>query len=471
MSDREVFRWATTSARLLAGTVASVAAVALVVTGVSLPWPSLERLPAEAVVTPGAAATTIACSGDLLLAGRDLADASRLVPMASQSVIQGVAAGSPEPTAEILAVTDTDLSGPRALTVAPHDDERSDIAASGSATVDDAELAGYAASACRPPLIEQWLVGGSAATGAADLVLVSNPGTVAATVQLTVFGAGGPVTPPGGSDLVVPARSQRVVALAGIALGESSPVIRVTATGAPVQAAIQASMQRVLDPLGVDQVGSIAVPATTQVIPGIDVTTPPGVIGASETATLVRVLSPGVAASATITVRSVGVRDASLPAVTVPLTAGVPTEVDLGGLPVGSYTVDVESDAGVVAAVWQSTGSGAGTDFAWYTSSPIIDAPSLFAVPRGPAARLTVVNPSDEVADVTLTTADGSPSGTLTIAAGASADLTLRTGEVYLLDSGGSPVRAAVSQFSGSALAGFPVWPRDAASPPITVYP
>ena len=45
MSDRRVFRWATTSARLLAGTLVAVAFVVGVVTAVSVPWPTVAREP------------------------------------------------------------------------------------------------------------------------------------------------------------------------------------------------------------------------------------------------------------------------------------------------------------------------------------------------------------------------------------------------------------------------------------------
>ncbi|WP_448887346.1 DUF5719 family protein, partial [Enterobacter hormaechei] len=109
------------------------------------------------------------------------------------------------------------------------------------------------ASACRPPLAESWLVAGASTTGANDLVVLANPGDVAATVQLSVYGANGVSTPPSGAGLVVPARGQRVVPLAGLLLGEASPVVRIVATGAPVQAYLQASLTRTLLPGGSDQ--------------------------------------------------------------------------------------------------------------------------------------------------------------------------------------------------------------------------
>ncbi|HCU77031.1 MAG TPA: large extracellular alpha-helical protein, partial [Microbacterium sp.] len=54
---------------------------------------------------------------------------------------------------------------------------------------------------------------------------LSNPGEVAATVTLTVYGAGGAEVPPGGGDIVVRPGAQRIIPLAGLALGEESPVV------------------------------------------------------------------------------------------------------------------------------------------------------------------------------------------------------------------------------------------------------
>ena len=471
MTDRTGLRLATTSARLLAGTLASAGAVALVVTAVSLPWPTLTGTPAVVDAVPGAATSTVACAGDLLALGRDLEDPGSISTAAGQSVTAGVAAGAPEPTDTRLVAQGTDGEGPAVFTAEPQDGERTDLAAAGSSAVYDEDLAGFAASACHPPLIESWLVGGAGTTGAADLVLLANPGTVAATVQLTVYGASGAQTPPGGVDIVVPAGSQRVVPLAGLALGEQSPVVRVTASGAPVQASLQTSITRTLVAGGVDQVAAVAAPETHQVIGGIAVTAPPGAEGESDVATIARILSPGVTADATVTIRAVGSAEPIGDPRTVPLGAGVPTEIDFRGLAVGQYVLDIESETPIVSAAWQTTGFGSGADFAWYTPSPVVEMASLFAVPSGAAATLTIVNPGAEPVPVTVTRADGTPVTQATVGAGASAALEVPRDAVYLLDSGGAPVRAAISQTGDSALGGFPVWPADAASPAVTVYP
>ncbi|GAA1926262.1 hypothetical protein GCM10009775_18090 [Microbacterium aoyamense] len=473
MSDRRIFRWATTSARLLVGAAVAVGVVFAVVTAVHVPWPTLVREPVAIAATPPPAATTLVCAGGVLVQGRDAADAARLEVAAPQSVTVGVPPGSPEPEATRLAAPDVAQGeGPAAYTLLPEAGSMMDAAAAGSATVTDDDLTGFAATACRPALTESWLVTGSASVGAADFVVLANPGTSTATVQLTVYGANGPVVPPGGADVVVAAGAQRVVPLSGLALGESSPVIRVNAEGAPVQAFVQSSLTRVLVPGGIDQAGAIASADEILTIAGVSI-----VAGADDTGTtgeaptVVRVLSPTEAAQATLTVRRVGDDEPAIDPQTVPLEAGLPTEVGIGSLPVGQYIVDVIAEAPVVAGVWQATGFGEDSDFGWYLPSPALTVPSLVSVPSGPSATLTLVNADESPALVTVSDAGGEEIETLDLAPGASDSVRVRSGRSYVVDGGGAKVLAGVSMTATNALAGFPVWPADAAAPPITIYP
>lgn len=472
MSDRRAFRWATTSARLLAGTLVAIGFVIAIVTSVSIAWPTLTREPVQVAATPAPADTVLVCDGGLLAIGREAVDASRILTAAPQSVVSGVAQGDPAPTSAALSGPTIDgTSPPAAVVAAPADGARTDVAASGSATVSADDLRGFAASACRPALMESWLVGGSAATGAADVVLLANPGMVPATVQLTVYGAAGMQNPPGGTDLVVAPGAQIVVPLAGLVLGEESPVVRVTATGAPVQAALQTSITRTLVPGGVDQVGSIAASARTQTIPGVTVTLNPGADGATGTATLVRILSADADTSVTITATAIGAAGVAPVSETVPLTAGIPTEVELPTLPAGQYTVQVSAEAPVVAAVWETTGFGEGSDFAWYAAAPAVSAPSLFATPAGPEPVLALANPTDTAIVVSVDAVDGAFAEQVTVPPGGSESLRLSTRTVYRLSAEGDGIRAGISQSGDGALAGFPLWPSDAAAGEITVYP
>jgi len=81
------------------------------------------------------------------------------------------------------------------------------------------------------------------------------------------------------------------------------------------------------------------------------------------------------------------------------------------------------------------------------------------------------VNPGDEEAIVAVSSADGTFRLEVTVAPAGSTMVRLSPRTVYELDPGGSGIRAGVSLAGDGALAGFPVWPADAAAPPILVYP
>lgn len=243
-----------------------------------------------------------------------------------------------------------------------------------------------------------------------------------------------------------------------------------SAIGAPIHASLQASITRTLTPAGVDQVGPIASTERTQVITGITVTRQADADGAANETTVLRMLSPTLAATARVSVNSAGRSETIGEPQEVSLEAGKPLELALNGLPPGAYTVTVEADAPVVAAVWQATGVSAGDDFAWYTPAPEVTVPSLFATPGGPTPSLTLVNPSGEPVTVDVTPTDGGSALNLTVPANGSVAVRLATRTLYLFDPQAA-VRAGLSFAGDGALAGVPVWPADVATPEIVVYP
>lgn len=453
-------RWATTSARVTLG--AGVAAVAVVgaVTAIAAPWPSMTSVPVAVDAAPSPSAVTVACAGPLLSLSGVVTQGGDAAVVADQQLVSTAGTDAGVLAADGGATT-------AAFTAAPVDGVRAALAAAGSASADSENLRGYAASACRPPLMDSWLVAGATTTGSSDLILLANPGAVAATVQLTVFGAAGPQSTPGGTDRVVPAGSQLAVPLAGLVSNEESPVVRVTATGAPVTATLQSGIVRVLDAGGVDQTGAVAAASERQVIPGVSVTVDPAAASPGP-ATILRLLAPGADTTAEVEVRGGDGSPSAAPA-TVQLRAGVPAELELGSLPVGNHTIVVTADAPVVAGAWATTGFAAGADFAWYAAAPEIVLPTPFAVPAGEGATLTVVNTGAQDAAVSLTASDGTIEQ-LGLAAGSLVERPVQAGTTYTLDPS-APVAAAVSFQAPGALAGFPVWGVDAAAPPIRIYP
>lgn len=464
--------WIGTGARAAVRLALVAVCAGAVAAAVLVPWHAIEREPLSLSAQPVPSASVLACTGPVLAAGRDSQQAGSLSEAARQRVTVGVTAGATVPDERTLDIPDVSSgTGPETFIAPPNGRERTDLAAAGSAQVTDDDLSGFAASTCAPPRLESWLVGGSAAVGAADLIMLSNPGEVAAQVDLTVYGGAGMDAPAAGAGIVVPAGSQRIVPLASLGIGEEAPVVRVTASGAPVHASLQTSIIRTLVPGGVDHVGATSTPTQRQVIPAVTVTRAPGEEGATDVTTLLRVLAPSDDGEATVTVTGVG---QTQPADTqqVSLAAGVPLELELGGLAVGTYTVQIDASVPVVGAVWETTGFGAGSDFAWYTSADEVGVPSLVAVASGSSPSLVLHNAGD--ADVAVELAEDAGTGdvdSVTVPAGQAVQLRVRGGEVYRLTTSGGGVRAAVEYSTGGRLAGYAVVPADAAAAEVRVYP
>ena len=307
-------------------------------------------------------------------------------------------------------------------------------------------------------------VEGATTTGANDLVVLANPGSVPATVQLSVYGAQGLSSPPSGQNIVVAAGQRRVVPLAGLLLGEESPVVRVESAGAPVHASLQASLTRLLLPGGSDQVAPLAEADTRLVMPGVQVLT----TGEGQAGTVLRLLSPASDTTASVTLTPVDAATAAPAPVEIPLTAGLPTSYDLSGLAAGVYTVDVSAGAPIVGATWSTTGFGEGADFAWYAPAPETTTGSVVAVAPG-AGSSVVLAGGDADAAVTLTPVEGGTPVSTTVSAGTTVSVPVDAA-VYRLETS-APVRAAVTYSGDGALAAYPLWPADAAASALTILP
>jgi hypothetical protein len=458
MIQKRAIRVVATGARLLAGVVIAVGCVVGVVAAVALPWPQVTAAPAQMDVTPAAGDTTLVCAGDFRAVGRN-----------SQDAAQQFSAGTPKLTVDSTGEREqsaleapglSESAGPQRFVGSAARGGESLIAAAESITLAAEDLSGLAASPCREARTESWLVGGAVETGTSDLIILSNPGDVTANVTLTVFGVEAT-----SSSVLVPAHTQQSVPLASIAVGAQSPVVRVTAEGAPVRAMLQSSLIRTLDPSGVDVQDTAGVPSARIGFAGVQVLS-----SSPDTAlTVLRLLATEQATEVRVSVRAEG---EVVQKVTAPLELETPTEINFEGLEPGVYSIDVEADAAVVGAVRQTTRPGAKSDFAWMTSAPDIDGEVFVAVPAGPDPRLHLVNPADAEATVTLAPAsDPDAEGEeIRIPAGEDVTVDVDPDTVYAVETD-APVRVAVMLSGTDALAGWPVWPGAAAREPITVYP
>lgn len=459
MSPNRAFRVVATGARVATGAVIAAACVVGVVAAVHAPWPEVSAQPAQVDVVPVPGDSRLVCNGDLRALGRSSADPLSMVSAASPRFTMAGSEGDPEVAG--LATIDVADAGELRLLVGAVDGRTAPlIAAAESVDVAAEDLDGFAALPCAQPRLESWLVGGSVATGTEDLVILTNAADVNSTVTLLVYG-----DPRGSRTVVVPARSQTALPLSSIAAGNLAPVVKVTADGAPVRAVLQSSLTRTLDPAGIDLQDAVAGAQQHQVFPGIRVAAAAG----DADMTVIRMLAPETDGEATVTVRSAD-DDAVASRFTVPLMAGMPAAVSPEGLTAGTYSVTVDADVAVVAAVRQQDGFGAGSDFTWTTPSPGIDAEALLAVPAGPEPTLHVANPSDEAVTVAVEDVDGRASQQVEVPAATSVTIPLEARTAYRLTTTAT-VHASVSMTDVGAMASWPVQPSAGAAQSIRVYP
>lgn len=286
-----------------------------------------------------------------------------------------------------------------------------------STTVTSAgDLQGLATAACQRPSTDAWLVGGSTAVGSSARLVLLNPMSSPSTVSLTVYGPSGPVPLGTGQRVVVPAQSEVVVLLEGIAPEQKRIAVRVQSTGEGVSAFIQDSLLMGLTPGGVDYVEPSIAPTTSLEIPALAVEASDA---DSEQASVLRVVVPGDAggleANAEITLTGPdGVVDfKGLSPRT--LGAGTVTDLSLAGLPSGSYTAHITSDRPLTAAA-MVTRVGTVPKGASYDSPPVerawvaAQAPTTtasFAVPQGVRSRLLLQADQPSTVSVTLVMASG----------------------------------------------------------------
>jgi hypothetical protein len=301
----------------------------------------------------------------------------------------GVASGDVADAAAVLA------SGSQAL--APG------LAAMQSSYVASGDHRGLTTAACGPARADQWLLGGGGQPGRQERLVLTNPGGNAVTVDLTLHGAKGVIESTTGKGVVVPAHGRVSVLLDSISGTEATPAVHVVASGGVVSAVLNDYWLDGTVAAGADDVVPAAAPSRDQVVPGVPV------IGPAR----VRVAVPGDS-EAVVQVR---VLDAQGPRAlprggVVRIDGGAVRDIDLSGLPSGTYAVQVRADVPVVAGavVTRRDGSKPG-DFAWSSSTlPVTTAGAPLTVPAGAPAEmgrwmLLTSEKADAVVDVV--SADG----------------------------------------------------------------
>jgi hypothetical protein len=466
--------------RLAAGLVVAAGAVAVVLVSTLLPFPTVGTAPQAVEVTPVPTTQQLACAGSVLRLGSLTGeDATSTSPLGTPATTRGATDG--EVALDVLATPDGGNKGIGAPSIvsAAGENSTSRLAGAQSQYVNVGDFRGLAASTCSRPRSDVWLMGGATTTGRTTLLTLSNGGTLASTVTIELWGDEGQIDAPGMNGIVVPARSQRVLSMAGFAPNRSAIALHLTSHGGPVGANLQQSIVRGIDPGGVDILGPVAAPAETTVIPGVVVSgaeiaeTNLGRAGYDDLSTIVRALAAdGVATTATVSIvpETAGLTGASFE---MQLAANTVTDVPVEGLGDGSYTVIITADAPVIGAVRTSTimdaALGGATDVAWFGAAPALTADGFLAVAPGPTPQLHLANPGAE--DATLSIHErGGATTKVRVPAGGAAFINVASGSIYSI-SGADGVFGSVSYTAQGQLASYVIDNSTTPELPVRVFP
>ncbi|WP_460435336.1 DUF5719 family protein, partial [Angustibacter speluncae] len=249
---------------------------------------------------------------------------------------------------------------------------------------DDGDLAGLAASSCGFPAESSVLVGGGVEAGRSGRVVLSNPGTTTASVDLVLLTPSGPVSPPAAQDLAVPGGTSRDVLLEGLVEPTPALAVGVTARGGAVVAHLVDTRIAGVRAQGVEQVTATQ-PATALTLPGL-------LPGPTTTAVL-RLANPGSTPAAVgwqLTGPDGAVAQQGETVVTVPAgsVAEVPLEELTGPAAAEALAVQVTSDQPVAATVQVRLGRAGGlADLAVAHPAPRLAGQALVPLPDGEGVR------------------------------------------------------------------------------------
>ena len=325
------------------------------------------------------------------------------------------------------------------LTLAPADGRVANAVGAVTTLTKNGDLRGLTAAPCTQPSAMSWIVGGSIAAGSSAELRLVNPGVTPATAKVTLYGSIGRLSLPSNGEITVPAGGSSSLALETKGSQDPRIAVSVEADGGSVVPALVTESLDGETPAGTDVITPGAAPATDLVIPGVEIVEPAaqGEVADAKTGAdssdtpAVRIINPG-AAPATVSVTMLG-KDGARPlsgAQSVTIDAGSVFDIQLAGVPAGTYGVQVTSNTPVGAAARMVRSGGEYParskalvhDQAWAQAAlPGAADSGLLAVPRATSlsSAVTVAN-SGETTSVTLSSLDGSWKQDVKVAKGSS---------------------------------------------------
>ncbi len=325
------------------------------------------------------------------------------------------------------------------LTLAPADGRVANAVGAVTTLTKNGDLRGLTAAPCTQPSAMSWIVGGSIAAGSSAELRLVNPGVTPATAKVTLYGSIGRLSLPSNGEITVPAGGSSSLALETKGSQDPRIAVSVEAAGGSVVPTLVTESLDGETPAGTDVITPGAAPATDLVIPGVEIVEPAaqGEVADAKTGAdssdtpAVRIINPG-AAPATVSVTMLG-KDGARPlsgAQSVTIDAGSVFDIQLAGVPAGTYGVQVTSNTPVGAAARMVRSGGEYParskalvhDQAWAQAAlPGAADSGLLAVPRATSlsSAVTVAN-SGETTSVTLSSLDGSWKQDVKVAKGSS---------------------------------------------------
>ena len=325
------------------------------------------------------------------------------------------------------------------LTLVPADGRVANAVGSVTTMTKSGDLRGLTAAPCAQPAAMSWIVGGSIAAGSSAELRLTNPGVTPATAKVTLYGSIGRLSLPSNGEVTVPAGGSSSLVLETKGSQDPRIAVSVEADGGSVVPTLVTESLDGETPAGTDVITPGAAPATDLVIPGVEIVEPAlqGEVPQAKTdadssdTPAVRIVNPG-AAPATVSVTLLG-KDGARPlsgAQSVTIDAGSVFDIQLAGVPAGTYGVQVTSSTPVGAAVRMVRSGGEYParskalvhDQAWAQAGlPGAADSGLLAVPRGTSlsSAVTVAN-SGAASSVTLSSLDGSWKQDVKVAKGGS---------------------------------------------------
>jgi Family of unknown function (DUF5719) len=139
-------------------------------------------------------------------------------------------------------------------------------AAALASTATERKLTGLSAGWCDAPAQSWWFSGVDTGVGSTSRLILTNPSSAPAVIDLALYGRRGVVDAAGTQGIAVPGRSQRSIDLAGFAPGVDALTLHIAAVRGTVSAAVRTFQLSGRTPVGSDWVAPAAAPTTSLVV-------------------------------------------------------------------------------------------------------------------------------------------------------------------------------------------------------------